>query len=357
MRLFQRKMPKRLILHIGHSKTGSSSIQHVLHHGMAQKPGTRLLFAGFRNDRPLALTLGPEKDRQEERFTALRDRLDQGDWDVAVISSEQFEWVRPDLVRAAFERWLPNYVDMLEVIAYVRPHVGRLVASHTEAVKLGWYRDDLRAYHGFMKGWNLFYYARKLGMWRDQFGDALTVRPMIRSELLHGDVVQDFFAQVFRSESFDLAELPDQNQSLCLQDVTVLREFHKRVHDHNPDLMGGLNAFAWNIAPLLAQLPRQGAVRPAIDRGLLAEVQQDYGGDAQAFDAAFFEGQPLFAGALQAAAETAVEDPQPIEAAAYFDAESLRLVHGFADMMRRMMEAGPVPWFTALHPEDEREHL
>lgn len=345
---------KRLILHIGDSKTGSTSIQHVLHQGLAQKTGVRLIYPAHRSDLPLARALKEEPEHQEARFTALRARLEQDDWDIAVISSEQFEWRAPDLVLDAFRKWLPEFADMIEVIVYVRPHVGRLVANHIEAVKLGWYMQNLRAYHGAMQDWKLLYYADRLGRWRQVFGDRLTVRPMIRSELTGQDVVRDFFAYVFRSDTFDLPRIEARNQSLCLQDVTILREFHKRVHDHNPHLMGGLNALAWNIAPLLAALPRQDAIRPAIDHALLAEVQTCYGEDAARFDADFFAGRPLFADALRQASETATDAPQPIEASAFFDPEALRIVHGFADMMRRVMEAGPIPWFDALHPPDER---
>ena len=342
---------RALILHIGHSKTGSTAIQDALARGLAQVPGRKLLFPGHRNHMPLAKSLGagPAAASRDERFTRLRERLDREDWDVAVISSEQFEFTPPEAVREAVAQYLGPYLPILKVIVYVRPHVSRLVANHAERLKLGFTFDGLEADLEVQCRRRLLFYAERLSRWRLVFGERLLVRPFLPGALFRGDVVADFFRLAFGSDAVELALTESVNQSLSMQDLSVFREMHMRIHARNPDILPQQQAWAWDAAGFLGALPPVAEpVRPAIDRELLKKTQSLFAEDAAAFDRLFW-GRPLFAEALETA--EAVAAPLPVEAEAWHGPETRRLIHGWADMMAHLLEAGPMPVLRAIQPD------
>ena len=150
-------MTKSLVLHIGDPKTGSSSIQEVLRHKLWESSQATLNYPDQLNSFPLANALSDPKqaDQRAERWGRLAEWLRASQADVAVVSAEQFFRVDPMVLLDTLTDFLPEYVENLRVIAYVRPHAGRLVSAFMQRCKAGLYQGDMETFFDRTQGESL----------------------------------------------------------------------------------------------------------------------------------------------------------------------------------------------------------
>lgn len=348
-------MVSEIVFHLGDSKTGSTSIQQTL---VAQAwTGTaKTVFYNTRSNHiPLAHTLNRPKDKHllDKRWTALRADLERAEADIAVISAEVFEFSDPDLFAKTVRQYLGKWEGRIRFITYLRPHAERMVSTYAERSKQGLFSGSLDEMHDRLLGTGLLSYAPRIAAWKAQWGDAYTVRPMIRSELRGGDVVEDFLSFVFRGDPVKPQAISGANESLTAADLAALRLIHSRFPDAMR-LRDAQKSLGWNLAQLISALPRpETAEKPRLHRGLAEILIETYRADAAEVDRLYFEGTPMTS-SLEAAPGKALETAQPVDAASYFGPEALRLIEGVGQLLSRMITAAPETMSTAMRPEHLR---
>lgn len=287
-------MIRDLVFHLGDRKTGSTSIQTTLTDGLWTSDSRTLFYTAQGHNGPLAHALAAmgNADNVVRRFNGLSQRLDSASGDVAVVSSETFEDVSPKALKRALEAYLPEYADHVRLIAYVRPHAGRVLSGYSEQIKRGQSLASLEEYFAEGVALERFTAFERFANWRAVFGDAFTLRPMIRDQLYNGCVVQDFMGYALNSTDFSLSWDPDANPSLSVQDMDLLRGFHSRM-----DAAGMTPAQASFLG---AELGKQLAVHPdgagqrlTLPAGLADQLIALCEKDAADLDAMFFDATPM----------------------------------------------------------------
>ena len=348
-------MVSEIVFHLGDSKTGSTSIQQTLV-AQAWTGSTKSLFYNTRSNHiPLAHTLNRPKDKHlvQKRWTALRADLERAEADIAVISAEVFEFSDPDLFAETVREHLGAWEGRIRFITYLRPHAERMVSTYAERSKQGLFSGSLDEMHDRLRGTGLLSYAPRIAAWKAQWGEAYTVRPMIRSELHGGDVVEDFLSFVFRGDPVKPQAISGANESLTAADLAAMR----LIHSHFPNetrLRDAQKSLGWNLAQLISALPRpETAEKPRLHRSLAETLIETYRADAAEVDRLYFEDAPMTR-SLEAAPGKALETAQPVEAASYFGPEALRLIEGLGQLLSRMITAAPETMSTAMRPEHLR---
>lgn len=339
-----------VVIHLGDRKTGSTAIQYALAAGAVRAPGLRIGYAAPINHIPLARSMiepAEARHRAARLARALAPARD-GTADVTIVSAEDFEVVDPRVLRDALDRHAPDLAGRIRLIAYVRPHAERLLSSWAERVKQGHFLGTPAELFERSQKRSLLRYAPRFRLWRDTFGDAFTLRPMIRDRLKGRDVVADFADFALQGAPFRLADPPAANESLTLQDLALMRALHLHF---GPEIVRGKASHAqraagWAFARILASMPPpSGGTRPALDRALAGRVQAACAADAAALDADFFAGQgaPMTA-ALEAAMARAVAAPQSIRAEDHFGPAERRIIAAWSWLVAEMLRADPEGW-------------
>lgn len=193
-------MGKRLVLHIGGSKCGSSAIQNYL-----AKNHTQMMQNGvFSPDQELD-TKGPYKSQQifyfqnlktqdnaqgilEQKFRQICRFMDRHEQQTLIVSAENLSLIPtlPEILKRA----AGDLFESIQVIFYIRRQDDYLISA--------WQQWGLKTYPDIgtyieqvglmMSDWN-----ELLGAWERAFGQSrLIVRPFRRDLLKDGDVVADF---------------------------------------------------------------------------------------------------------------------------------------------------------------------
>lgn len=350
-------LPRKLLVHIGHHKTGSTSVQYAFATGRVRLAGGRILY-------PAKLThnyLRRHVDvyAQEGRLLpaapgmpdlpTIAGRMAQGDYEVAVISGEEFEAAEPAQLRSVMERFFLPHVGDHAVICYVRPHAGRLLSSFAERMKLGLFQGTPQSFHARSVQDGRFRYAPGLARWQAVFGAHLRLRPMIRSTLAGGSVLQDFIETGFPDPArVSVAPGPAANESLCLEDLVLLRLVQDALAARGPRLR---HAMGWDLAESLGRTARNGApgTRLALHKALAEEIRRAYLEDAEALDQQFFGQRGLFRRELDRAVDEAPRQPQSYAPSDHFSPETLRVVQVLASGMDQMLDHDSGPWPAYLH--------
>ncbi|WP_370302644.1 hypothetical protein [Pseudooceanicola sp.] len=335
-------MTQRLVLHVGDCKTGSTILQTMLGNGDCRPERLRLFTPGNGVHGALARSLGDRKSLYPARWKGAARRLAEAEWDVAVLSSELFEFIAPQAVAEALRTHLPQYWDRTTVVAYIRPHMGRALSQFAENVKLGHEIGDFPDFVARFEQIGRLKYAKRLARWRDAFGDRLVVRPFLRDRLEQGDVRHDFLSLILHGDSYTLADSgQDDNASLPLADLALMRMIQQRFHA-NPDIPDDNRVtFGKQFGRLLRDLP---SPRPAdklrLPRAVYDRLYDDCRADAERMDAEWFGG-PCFLPELEAARDTVTDSDQSLAAEDHFDPETLRLVTAWAELIQRQMRDEP----------------
>lgn len=296
----------KLTLHIGDPKTGTSSIQRVLQLGLVDSPAGSI--SGFRdtnntgNAVPLARsflcngdgsTRSWLKQKVRPRIMGVKQWLKDSDSDYPVISSEFFSGADPKAVHHAFSKHFPVLSKHMKVIAYVRPHHGRLLSAYTERIKCGYTTSNFETWLPAYLNSGILSYTLRFKKWREVFQEKFILRPFIRDQMLNGDVVDDFFSEVLSGQCFSVHATTNENQSVSLRSLAGLRRFNQKL---TPIISNqGRIAMSRTIKdgiPTPVSEPK-----PALDRHSATLIGSLYKDDARALDVEFFQ-SPLFTEAL-----------------------------------------------------------
>jgi hypothetical protein len=344
-------MAKSLVLSIGDPKTGTSSIQEVLRFGRWESPSVTLAYPEQLNSFPLANALSDPRqaDRRAARWGRLAEWLHASDADVAVVSAEQFYRVDPEVLLAALNEFLPDYVEGLRVIAYVRPHAPRLISAYMQRCKAGVFRGDMAAFFKWSQGEHLLHYAARFQHWRDTFGDRFTLRPMIREHLREQDVVSDFLHYALRGAPFTLHGTVEANPSLPLEFLAGLAEV-QGVLRRNGIPLATRHTVGDYVGRALMQTRRGAGTRLKMSRSLYLELKAYCQSDADALDQGFF-GSPVMKQALEDALKDTLPSPQSTKASAHYPDEVIEVLRQKTRAVVAMFNKRPLAWTVAFERE------
>lgn len=337
-------MTPRLVIHLGDMKTGSTAIQSTLSKRAWECSSTRLIFpcgvSASHSSLAQSLQGQGNPDRIAALFNEIRLEMASELFDVAVISAEQFENVDPLALKAALERHLPEFNGSVQLIAYVRPHAERLASIYAERVKIGVFRGTLAELATIFEQRRSLYYRPRFAKWQAAWGEAFTLRPMIRDRLHKRDVVADFLKFALKTEDFSLRPTPDSNESVTLENLSVLRLMHLKLMqgatkaEEHQAILGRALARRMNEVGL-----RQGT-KVQLHRALAERLCNVYARDALALDRAYFDGTPM-SDALAAAPDKAVEVEQSIRVEDHFSERERALILPLLDQACALALADP----------------
>lgn len=251
-----RSRSRRLVLHIGAPKTGSTAIQRFLRvnaHELATRHATHVPARFFHQrvrmlnvfahgegatDRDLKL-LGISRSELGQRLEAyaatVRSALGGRAWPLTVISSELlFGLHRPQIQRV--HDLLAGLFSNVTVVVYLRRQDELEVARWLQGFKRGTAGSQSRAPFDPYRLWRD--YRAVLEDWMAVFGDhALTVRIYDRIDFPDGDIVQDFLRLLDLPLTVRMVVPREVNPTWGLEQIQLARLMNKRfpyVHDDQP---------------------------------------------------------------------------------------------------------------------------
>jgi hypothetical protein len=284
-------MSKKIILHIGCEKTGTTSIQNTLflNKQMLSERDSVLYpqSLGGKNHWKIAV-YACDEDKNLTRFLkkgealeVFREKLElefmreveSSDAKTVIISNE---WLHPRVKQQSeferLKRLLLKVTDDIQVIMYIRRQDKMAMSLYSTALKAGNYKrftfpnvnneDMLPYYYDFLRIYH---------QWTQFFGvGALKIRIFDRVSLFEGDAVKDFFAAA----------------GLRQHDLQLIKEDNLSISDFGIKLMRGLNMVLYKlralIKPQLARSIRHKVARLFPGKPVLANNEE-----AQAFLKAF----------------------------------------------------------------------
>lgn len=250
-------MKRKLIVHIGLPKTGSSSIQHYLtqnrkplaRNGVFYEPSpggnnhsmvsTATVFKN--NPRKWAEEVGRKGmavTSQIDEFWASFDRTMTGldpDIGTVILSAERFSTHlnTPEKI-TQFRNVMAPYFDDFSIVAYIRRQDAHSTSSYSQILRFGIIQDPSLVQKGSRYA-QLYDYAALLGNWSGVFGEAAVVpRIFERTSMRDGDVLADFLEVCGLSDApLPKPRAPVRNQSMDLQGQTLLLAIGRLLQEQN----------------------------------------------------------------------------------------------------------------------------
>lgn len=349
-------MIKELVIHLGDCKTGTTSVQTTLARQQYTTERHSLIFPARFNHMPFAKRIGDRPKLAQAMARDLAEAFSASDADVGVISAEEFEFVPPEKIVALFQGPFKPWRDRVRLISYIRPHAERFVSTFAERSKKDRLSGNMEKLSEQLLSQKLLFYTPRIAAWRAAFGDRYTVRPFIRDYLEDGDVVRDFFSFALGDTPVRFTAKTDQNESLSLEDLVLMRYTHSLLKAQSADLKEAEKALGWNFSPILAAQPARASTKLQLHKSLARRLQETYAEDAAALDALAFEGTPM-SDRLARAADMALDQPQSLEPEDHHSPDVLRLAAAYAELIARMMAADPAHFRWATRPEHFRSPL
>lgn len=219
---------RRLFLHIGSHKTGTTALQQGLHHNRILLKACGASYVGAPTAAHLHQYLG---NLSPGSFLpggfmvldpdALLARLDTADNDTVIASSENFSFFFEPAAIKTLAQALKSRFDEVRIVCYLRRQDRHAVSHHQEGAKP--HRQVEGALWGHAptalpapsSNHDLYLdYDHRLGLWADAFGDAnMIIRTYDRKLLKDGDIFADFLAAIGLDVS-GLVPVGDRNVSL-----------------------------------------------------------------------------------------------------------------------------------------------
>lgn len=350
----------RVVFHLGDKKTGSTAIQTALASGAIKCESQKLLYPGDKLVSHIALAKALQRPKVSAaqiaaQFASLLAEIEENKPDVAVISAEAFEDVDPAVLKRAVQQHMPAYAETARYIAYVRPHSERLTSDYAERVKAGYLGSMEDLFQNFQKS-RLIEYTPRFLTWRASFGSRFELRPMIRSLLYKNDVVQDLVQFVLGSDEFTVGEIPNVNEAVPLENLSILRKMHLAMQGDAAKRGDFQKAFGRDMARRMHKSAIETGTKVQIHRSLAQAVLADFAEDAAKLDAEFFAGTPMTDN-LKAAPGKAVADAQSFEMADHFSPREQYLINLWIDQITTLVGADPEKWARILRSGHKVEVL
>jgi hypothetical protein len=287
---------KRLFLHFGRHKCGTTSIQKTLYHNR-----TKLLESGYyypltgirvaaHHEIAEALsnkTPSANADTLEKLYQELKSEVQLTNCRNVIVSSEQLQSCNPAMVANFFRDF-----DVIPV-CYLREQAAYLRSSYLQKVHATDYTGTVEQFYqeGFSTDYRVF-----LERWKAAFESDISVRLFDRDSLTDGDVVRDFLMAILGLTSEELENLQllsDENPSLSREMLEFKLEYNTRGLPNNGTVYFGLGKLS-KASGSKYEIPL--AITEAV-RQQYAEsnrwVEENVLTNGQSFSYPMYEGEPL----------------------------------------------------------------
>ena len=339
---------KTLILHIGDHKTGSTSIQYAFAGKRVKLAGHRVRYPGKLSHNSLRGQLkalsqkGKARDQAEATFEKLANGFTSSNADILLLSAESLDGADPQQVKDMVDRFFGPIIDQLRIAAYVRPHAPRILSSFATQTKSGRFTGTLQEFHHSMLDKGRLMYLPRFLQWRETFGDAFHLRPMVRKRLVNGSVLDDFITHMMGCDDYQIAALPPANPSLPLRDLMRLKMMHA--------CLGSLDradrhSLGWEFQRFATpQADTTPQPKLALHHALAEDIRTAYAADAEAMDQAFFGGEAILRPDLDQAVEKAIPEALSVDPADYFSPEEIRSLTALSNLTATLVRHKPAKW-------------
>ena len=230
---------KKIFLHIGFNKTGSTSLQRNLSENSAALQHQGILYpydpsapymqrwqhlplAAAIPGRNVAWLLPKNRAGLAQAYSALKERITASSCNTVVLSSESFGDL--DMRRQKVE-WLASQFAGFDVtvVAYIRRQDSYFLSTYQEGVKAG--RSDLFDF-GTHREAKMLYFARRLAPWREVFGaERVIVRPFDPQHWPEGELFFDFL-KLTGAQCSGLFVAPPENEGMDWRALELLRRLN-----------------------------------------------------------------------------------------------------------------------------------
>jgi len=335
---------KELLFHTGDPKTGTSSIQSVLHNRAWHCDTVQLVPQQDINATPLANALLNEHpaEQRQQNFQNLRNWFDSQQGDVGVVSSEYFSRRSPQRLQEVLSEFFPEIAPRTRVLSYVRPHASRALSAYGQRLKTGTFDGSLQEFIQFIPTVSSLFYAPRFKKWRQAFGPKMVLRPFLRSQLYQGDAVSDFLHQALQTSAFELHPSPPVNETLTLAELAGLRLIQRSLSqaDVVPHLKQSIGG---TLQRKLSGSNQRSGTKSALDQASAAALVQAFEDDARMLDQAFF-GSAIMETELHHSRDVAIAQPQSFEPEDYFSSRQIKQLQTCSKKMARKLTTMPRAW-------------
>jgi hypothetical protein len=202
---------RRLYLHIGSHKTGTTALQQSLHHNSELLAANGASFVSSQTAAHLHTYLGPRTPSAyiPDGFMVLdpeelAKRLSTADQELVIASSENFSFFLHRAPIETLERTLRPHFDEIRILCYLRRQDRHAISHHQEGARMHRRAEGELWGHApsalplYSPGQDLYLnYDRKLGLWADVFGpENLDLKVYDRALLKDGEIFADVLATI-----------------------------------------------------------------------------------------------------------------------------------------------------------------
>lgn len=372
---------RKLILHIGHHKTGSTTIQGALAANLLEVDGRPPLYLGAFNHNYLVrhFNLFNKEarvlpgDSQLPNLDQIDEMLAQREYRHAILSGERFSGADPAVVAAVLKKFMLSHVQEHSVLCYVRPHAARTLSEFAERIKVGSFAgSSISRFHNSGPKDGRFQFAPRLKAWASVFDTRFLVRPFHRDFLENGDILDDFATYAFPGSDTKIYDRTTSNESSTLETLVLLRVIQSHLKSHSEGLRLQLG---WTLTLELAarsKMPEPGEAsrdpktavmkvvrelatimseaqgrqktKVALDKRTAGSIRSTYLHDANILDQTVFSANPLMRRELDHAMDLAIDKPQSMEALDYHHPDTIRRINELSAELNSLIGKDDSRW-------------
>lgn len=222
---------KQITLHIGLSKTGTSSIQNYMRDN-SNILNSLDINVYLNSDWPHGLAKAIISD-DEQFLSEFKKLLQQEQKSHVIISSEYFEFISREKI-SKLKTFFSEY--KVTVVAYLKRQDQAIVSMYNEEVKKGVTLLNFKNYCD--ENWQRFDYSNLVGNWAEFFGkDNVLIRPFQKRVFLNENLIDDFLGVIGVNLESD-SNTPSVNVSVSRLALELTRVFYlagQQRYDHQTE--------------------------------------------------------------------------------------------------------------------------
>ncbi len=215
-------MIKKIFLHIGSHKTGTTSIQRFLNENKKNLSTKQsIAYLNLKKLEYISTLENPLTQTLEMNLDVL-EQLQNISEDYVIISDEEFSWINEKKDIEQLAKKLYGYAKEVEIIIYLRRQESLAISHKQQGAKGGRseiaYGHERKALPTQLTLYSSKYlnFYEKIKKWSSVFGqNNLIVKIFEKEQLYHGDIVEDFCLLVGIKDYHNLIHVKKINESIA----------------------------------------------------------------------------------------------------------------------------------------------